>query len=91
MDARAVLNDEWIHEAEKLGISRDLAEREFDQFRDHWLAASGAKAAKRDWLAAWRTWCRNAIDWQRPAKTRGRISAADITTGRDPLFGETSR
>jgi hypothetical protein len=30
------------------------------QFRDHWLAASGVNATKRDWTAAWRTWMRRA-------------------------------
>lgn len=28
-------------------------------FRDHWHAATGQKATKLDWSAAWRTWCRN--------------------------------
>ncbi len=30
------------------------------KFRDHWLAASGANALKRDWVAAWRNWMRKA-------------------------------
>lgn len=34
--------------------------RETEQFIDHWNAASGAKARKLDWTAAWRTWMRNA-------------------------------
>ena len=37
------------------------------EFRDYWLAASGAKARKRDWDATWRTWCRRAAD----SKTSG--------------------
>lgn len=28
-------------------------------FRDHWIAASGTKARKHDWDAAFRTWARN--------------------------------
>ena len=27
-------------------------------FRDHWVAATGQKASKADWLATWRNWCR---------------------------------
>jgi len=30
-----------------------------DSFKDYWLAASGQKALKVDWSAAWRTWVRN--------------------------------
>ncbi len=33
---------------------------EADKFRDHWHAATGAKASKADWLATWRNWVRNA-------------------------------
>ncbi|WP_052469433.1 YdaU family protein [Pseudomonas massiliensis] len=33
---------------------------EADKFRDHWLAATGTKATKADWLATWRNWVRNA-------------------------------
>lgn len=33
---------------------------EADKFRDFWVAKSGAGAAKLDWEATWRNWCRNA-------------------------------
>lgn len=33
---------------------------ETEKFRDHWKAASGATARKKDWVAAWRNWMRNA-------------------------------
>ncbi|WDG45007.1 YdaU family protein [Pseudomonas synxantha] len=33
---------------------------ESEKFRDHWHAATGAKATKADWLATWRNWIRNA-------------------------------
>lgn len=39
------------------------AKREFEKFRDHWLAASGANAVKMDWYAAWRNWLRKAEDY----------------------------
>jgi hypothetical protein len=35
---------------------------EADRFRDHWLAASGARGVKRDWQATWRNWIRKALD-----------------------------
>lgn len=31
----------------------------FENFKDYWTAASGAKARKHDWDATWRMWCRN--------------------------------
>lgn len=33
---------------------------ESEKFRDHWHAATGAKATKADWPATWRNWIRNA-------------------------------
>lgn len=33
---------------------------ETQKFRDHWAAASGQQARKKDWIAAWRNWMRNA-------------------------------
>lgn len=38
------------------------ADREFAKFTDHWRSASGANARKHDWDAAWRNWCRKALD-----------------------------
>jgi hypothetical protein len=35
------------------------AQRTFEKFRDFWRAASGQRARKHDWDAAWRYWCRN--------------------------------
>lgn len=35
---------------------------EIDKFRDHWRAASGPPAVKRDWSAAWRNWVRKATE-----------------------------
>lgn len=51
-------------------------DREFQTFRDHWNAASGARARKRDWDAAWRIWCRQAADYaaRGPAGAQRRAS-----------------
>lgn len=38
------------------------AERTFAKFCDHWRAAGGQNARKRDWDAAWRNWCRREAD-----------------------------
>ena len=87
MHPQALLSQEWIEEAEKLGLSRQDAESEFAQFRDYWLAQAGAKAVKVDWLAAWRMWIRNALKFQRRPSGRGgggrRMSAAEFMAARE--------
>ncbi|AVX04212.1 hypothetical protein MXMO3_01686 [Maritalea myrionectae] len=39
-------------------INRSQAEAA--KFKDYWIAKTGAGATKKDWLATWRNWCRNA-------------------------------
>lgn len=46
-----------------------------DSFRDHWLAAAGAKGRKADWPATWRNWIRSP--YQKPPPTRGYESEKD--------------
>lgn len=55
-------------------------ERTFAKFCDHWRAASGANARKRDWDAAWRNWCRTEAD-RTSGGTRGTQGTpfADLT------------
>ena len=36
--------------------------RETVRFKDHWLAAAGAKGVKQDWPATWRNWMRRAAE-----------------------------
>lgn len=38
----------------------DVVRIEADKFRDFWHSKSGKDAAKMDWQATWRNWCRNA-------------------------------
>jgi len=45
------LNNSSLHETE---ITRQL-----ENFSDYWIATTGSKATKADWLATWRTWIRN--------------------------------
>jgi hypothetical protein len=44
--------------AQKLGLN---GEQTHDAFCDYWRASNAPAAAKRDWSAAWRTWCRRAL------------------------------
>ena len=62
------LPDDWmptlddLHFARTL-LSEDLAKIEVDKFRDHWHSArDGPTSLKNDWSAAWRNWCRKAVE-----------------------------
>lgn len=46
------------------------------EFVDHWRAETGAKATKRDWVAAWRNWMRKAHRWNTP-RGAGRVTPDD--------------
>jgi hypothetical protein len=50
------------------GWGLERYQRELEKFRDHWAAASGRNAIKRDWDAAWRTWI--VSDVLRPRRSR---------------------
>jgi hypothetical protein len=60
-------------------------EREFATFTDYWRSASGAKARKHDWDAAWRNWCRRAADFK---PRNGTTSGAPALTWRPPAEDE---
>jgi hypothetical protein len=45
-------------------------------FVDHFLAASGSNAIKRDWVAAWRNWLRR--EQKRIAERRSNSSRASL-------------
>lgn len=53
------LPDEWRDWAERYTNELDIAGTA-DQFRDYWVAKSGAAGRKADWYATWRNWCRRA-------------------------------
>lgn len=61
------LPDDWrpteadLAWAESAYPGRDF-DHETEKFRDHWRAASGQNAVKRDWSAAWKNWIRKAGD-----------------------------
>lgn len=59
----ARLSPEWILPEEwRSWAAENRADLDVDQvaeaFRDYWLAKAGPEAAKADWFAAWRNWCR---------------------------------
>lgn len=49
---------EWT--LETMGWETATVRLEAEKFRDYWVAISGRNAAKLDWEATWRNWCRNA-------------------------------
>lgn len=67
-----------------------MIERELSKFKNYWKSASGRKAAKVDWQAAWRFWLTNADDWKpkndrqqqrNPASTVDAVQRAIELTG----------
>lgn len=76
------LPDDWLRsdsdkawQAEK-GIPDDLAREWTAAFKDHFKAASGANATKRDWSAAWRNWMRR--EWRDEQRRGSRRSGAEV-------------
>jgi uncharacterized protein YdaU (DUF1376 family) len=49
---------EWT--LETMGWETATVRLEAEKFRDYWVAISGRNAARLDWEATWRNWCRNA-------------------------------
>ena len=61
------LPDNWQPDRHVIDAMREEAphidlRREHRRFTDHWKAATGRTATKRDWNAAWRNWIRTAAD-----------------------------
>lgn len=47
-----------------------MVRAEAEQFRDFWIAKTGASATKLDWTATWRNWCRNSRTLARAANPK---------------------
>lgn len=62
IDPNLKLTDQHKEELAKINPFTD-AKRLFEAFKDYWMAESGAKARKLDWMAAWRTWCRKDLEF----------------------------
>jgi len=64
------LPEDWHPGKEGEAFARNLGldpAETLESFRDHWRAAAGASAAKANWAAAWRNWCRREL---RPKHSR---------------------
>lgn len=71
------LPESWKAFAIENGLTRDGAQHEFDKFRDHFLATSGQRAVKSDWLATWRNWVRNSAKYgRRPTAADAKLANA---------------
>lgn len=65
-------------------------ERELSKFKDYWKSASGRRAAKPDWQAAWRNWLRNADDWK-PKNGHAVTNGRPADRGPDPILDALAR
>lgn len=54
------ITDEFYEEAHKINpsLSKNRIKEISEEFKDHWIAVSGNKGVKNDWLATWRNWIR---------------------------------
>ena len=60
--ADEVVPDEWLEYAKTKGMALAFAKLEAEKFANYWVAASGAKAVKCDWMATWRNWVLSALE-----------------------------
>lgn len=60
---------EAVSYARQQGFGEPGIKRIAENFRDYWIAASGANAVKRDWTAAWRTWVRREAERHPPQQS----------------------
>lgn len=54
------LDEKIQSEAKRLGLNETEIQQEYEKFRDHHVSKGSVMV---DWLAAWRTWCRNAVQY----------------------------
>lgn len=65
----------FVVEAERIGYGA-VANQEYLNFRDYWIAKSGKDATKTDWLATWRNWLRNSCKYGSSGGAAVRTEAA---------------
>ncbi len=68
VEARAArLPEDWMPSDADIAFAKrlipDRVQTEVDKFRDHWHASASRNAVKRNWPAAWRNWCRKAVEF----------------------------
>lgn len=54
--------DEFATIADEMGMS-GRAVSEWSKFHDYWIASTGGKSVKADWIATWRNWLRNSQEY----------------------------
>lgn len=59
---------DWANHASRSGFNQADIDREWGKFVDHHTARGNVMA---DWFAAWRTWCRNAVEFAARDRNRG--------------------
>ena len=72
-----------------LNMQPDAVRAEAAKFADYWHAKAGRDAAKADWLATWRNWCRSALD-----RAPRRATLAPVFAGKplaDPVAEQARR
>lgn len=63
-----VIPEEWREFAkQEKGWSDHDVSAEANEFRDYWIAQSGAKGVKADWQATWRNWVRRSYRKGKPS------------------------
>ena len=70
----ADLTDAHVQAAASIGLDRATASAEWPQFKDHHRSRGSTMV---DWLAAWRTWCRNSLKFA--ARKNGAYAAPTRT------------
>lgn len=73
------------------GYSREWFSATAHKFRDYWVAKTGKDATKADWLATWRNWVRNDLEFNR-GKNNAKPQKLDDnnTDWVDLAFGSTA-
>lgn len=68
------------------GITEETLIREHRKFSDHWAAATGQRARKKDWDATWRNWMRTAMERTQPrGSNSGKPTMQEINTWTLPI------
>lgn len=82
---------DWIPSASDSAFARERGldpDHIAECFRDYWHAKPGAGAAKSDWSATWRNWCRRerpaGSDPRRNPRTSARVDSAAWLAGLGP-------
>ncbi len=78
------ISDAGCDFALSVGMDQTTVTDQLDQFRDHEF-----KTARKDWDAAWRTWCRNWKKWRKDEKDRS--SSDDFGSKLDNLRRKAGR